>query len=142
MQKYFLKFLDNCQISFKKYICIIHLFKFPFFIGKSKKILENVTGYFRPERLMAIIGPSGAGKTTLLRTICSLKTTNVEGSIIVNDKKWNGSVFRKQTCFVPQEFVLLPLLTARETLYVAARLKIKNIHEPYAINLIVGLILI
>ncbi|XP_031772254.1 ATP-binding cassette sub-family G member 4-like isoform X2 [Apis florea] len=105
--------------------------------GKSKKILENVTGYFRPERLMAIIGPSGAGKTTLLRTICSLKTTNVEGSIIVNGKKWNGSVFRKQTCFLPQEFVLLPLLTAKETLYIAARLKIKNIHEPYAINLII-----
>lgn len=86
---------------------------------------------------MAIIGPSGAGKTTLLRIICSLKS-NIEGSILVNGKKWNSSAFRKQTCFLPQEFVLLPLLTAKETLYIAARLKIKNIHEPYAINLIVG----
>ncbi|XP_060833124.1 ATP-binding cassette sub-family G member 4-like isoform X3 [Bombus pascuorum] len=104
---------------------------------KSKRILEDVTGCFRPERLTAIIGPSGAGKTTLLRIICNLKSTNVKGSITVNGKEWNGRAFRKQTCFLPQEFALQPLLTARETLYIAARLKVQGIRELRSFNLIV-----
>ncbi|XP_017753169.1 PREDICTED: ATP-binding cassette sub-family G member 4-like isoform X2 [Eufriesea mexicana] len=105
--------------------------------GNSKTILENVTGCFRSERLTAIVGPSGAGKTTLLRIICAMKMTNVNGSITVNGKEWNGSDFRKETCFLPQEFALLPLLTIRETLYIAARLKVHGIHESRAYYLIV-----
>ncbi|XP_003396323.2 ATP-binding cassette sub-family G member 4 isoform X1 [Bombus terrestris] len=104
---------------------------------KSKRILEDITGCFRPERLTAIIGPSGAGKTTLLRIICNLKSTNVKGSITVNGKEWNGRAFRKHTCFLPQEFPLQPLLTARETLYIAARLKVHGIRELRSFNLIV-----
>ncbi|CAK9797702.1 ATP-binding cassette subfamily G member 4 [Anthophora quadrimaculata] len=105
--------------------------------GKSKRIIENVTGCFRPERLTVIIGPSGAGKTTLLRIISTLKSTNVEGSITVNGKEWNDGAFRKQICFLPQEFALLPLLTTRETLYIAARLKVQTTREPRAFHLIV-----
>ncbi|XP_076246923.1 ATP-binding cassette sub-family G member 4 isoform X2 [Calliopsis andreniformis] len=104
---------------------------------KSKRILENVTGCFRPGKLTAIIGPSGAGKTTLLRIISVLKSTNVQGSITVNGREWNGSVFRKHTCFLPQEFALLPLLTTRETLYIAAQLKVQGVRELRAFYLIV-----
>ncbi|XP_076287104.1 ATP-binding cassette sub-family G member 4 isoform X2 [Lasioglossum baleicum] len=103
----------------------------------KKKILENVNGCFRPGRLSAILGPSGAGKTTLLRIISTLKSANVKGSITVNDREWNADTFRKQTCFLPQEFALLPLLTPRETLYIAARLKVQGIRDRRTYNLIV-----
>ncbi|XP_054012492.1 ATP-binding cassette sub-family G member 1-like isoform X1 [Hylaeus anthracinus] len=105
---------------------------------KSKKLLESVTGCFRPGKLTAIIGPSGAGKTTLLRIVSTLKTTNVKGSITVNGREWNGGVFRKQTCFLPQEFALLPLLTTRETLYIAARLKVQGVRGSRSFCLIVN----
>ncbi|CAD1468626.1 unnamed protein product [Heterotrigona itama] len=106
-------------------------------IGKSKTVLENVTGCFRPGRLTTIIGPSGAGKTTLLRVICSAKTPSVNGSITINGNKWNGNTFRKQIRLIPQEFALQPLLTAKETLYIAARLKIRDICDKHAVNFIV-----
>lgn len=107
--------------------------------GKSKTVLENVTGCFRPGRLTTIIGPSGAGKTTLLRVICSARTPdiNVNGSITINGNELNGCAFRKQICFIPQEFALQPLLTAKETLYIAARLKTRDIHDKHTVNLIV-----
>ncbi|XP_076674675.1 ATP-binding cassette subfamily G member 4 [Andrena cerasifolii] len=105
--------------------------------AKSKRLLENVNGCFRPGRLTAIIGPSGAGKTTLLRIISTLKSANVKGSITVNGREWNAGAFRKQTCFLPQDFALLPSLTTRETLYIAARLKVQGIRELRAFYLIV-----
>ncbi|CAL7935410.1 unnamed protein product [Xylocopa violacea] len=105
---------------------------------KSKKILEDVSGCFRPERLTTIIGPSGAGKTTLLRIVSTLKTTNVRGSITVNGKECDSDVFRKQACFLPQQFALSPLLTVRETLYIAARLKVQGIQGPHAFYSIVA----
>ncbi|XP_034180185.1 ATP-binding cassette sub-family G member 4 isoform X1 [Osmia lignaria lignaria] len=105
--------------------------------GKRKKIMENVTGCFRPERLTTIVGPSGAGKTTLLRIISTLKSSNVQGSITVNGAEWNGGAFRKQSCYLPQEFALSPLLTTRETLYIAARLKMRGNLDRRAFCLIV-----
>ncbi|XP_031825993.2 ATP-binding cassette sub-family G member 4 [Nomia melanderi] len=105
--------------------------------GKTKRILKNITGCFRPGRLTAILGPSGAGKTTLLRIISTLKSTNVKGTITVNDQRWNADVFHKETCFLPQEFALLPLLTTRETLYFTARLKVQGIRDRRAFYLII-----
>uniref|UniRef100_A0A7C9DRE2 ABC transporter domain-containing protein n=1 Tax=Opuntia streptacantha TaxID=393608 RepID=A0A7C9DRE2_OPUST len=35
----------------------------------SKRILQAVTGYAEPGRIMAIMGPSGSGKSTLLDTL-------------------------------------------------------------------------
>ncbi|XP_026672323.1 ATP-binding cassette sub-family G member 4-like isoform X2 [Ceratina calcarata] len=106
--------------------------------AKSKRVLENVTGCFRPERLTVIVGPSGAGKTTLLRIVSTLKTNNVKGTITVNGKEWNRNVFRKKTCFLPQEFELSPLLTVRETLHIATRLKVQGAREPRAFSFIVS----
>ncbi|XP_043485839.1 ATP-binding cassette sub-family G member 1-like isoform X1 [Polistes fuscatus] len=92
---------------------------------KRKRILQNVTGYFEPGKLTAVVGPSGAGKSTLLNIISGLKSSNVKGSIKINDHgEINANTFRKQICYIPQEFTLHPLLTAKETFYFAARLKL------------------
>lgn len=93
-------------------------------VGIKKTILHNVTGHFESGEFTVIIGPSGAGKTTLLKIISGERWLNVDGTVTINGVERNRGSFRKQICFVPQQFALLPLLTTRETLYMAARLKL------------------
>lgn len=93
--------------------------------GIKKTILHNVTGHFEPGKVTVIIGPSGAGKTTLLKIISGERWRNVDGTVSVNGVERNRGMFRKQMCYVPQQFALLPFLTTRETLYIAARLKLE-----------------
>ncbi|XP_046734289.1 ATP-binding cassette sub-family G member 1-like isoform X2 [Diprion similis] len=95
---------------------------------KQKEILCSVTGHFRPGRLTAIIGPSGAGKTTLLSIISGLRVPKLKGTITINGVERNREVFRRQVCYIPQDFALLPLLTVRETLQIAADLKLGSPH--------------
>lgn len=106
--------------------------------GIKKTILRDVTGHFEPGKITVILGPSGAGKTTLLKIISGERWTNVDGTVIVNGVKQNRGTFRKQMCYVPQEFALLPFLTTRETLYIAARLKLVKQSEQMIARLIVN----
>lgn len=101
-------------------------------------ILHNVTGHFEPGKITVIIGPSGAGKTTLLNIISGIQLINVKGTIIVNGVKPDRKMFRKQVCYVSQQFDLLPLLTTREILYIAARLKLDVNQKKEAICSIVS----
>ncbi|KYQ53870.1 ATP-binding cassette sub-family G member 4 [Trachymyrmex zeteki] len=90
----------------------------------EKTILHNVTGYFERRKVTVIIGPSGAGKTTLLKIISGKRLTDIKGIITINGVERNKGTFRKQVCYVPQQLDLLPFLTTRETLCIAAQLKL------------------
>jgi ABC-type multidrug transport system, ATPase component len=54
------------------------------------------------------------------------RTHGVTGSVKVNGKERSVRKFRKQLCYITQEFAMLDLLTARETLVVAADLKLNS----------------
>lgn len=94
--------------------------------GKQKVILDGINGRFLPSRMTAVLGPSGSGKTTLLNVLSGFKIGNVEGKITVNGKQLNRSEFRKQCCYITQEFAMLQLLTVRETLDIAASFKLSS----------------
>lgn len=102
-------------------------------LGKCKTILQNVSGEFRSGRLTAILGPSGAGKTTLLNLLgnrCSRKDQIAfRKRLLLNGStsQERPELFRRLSiCYVTQEFALMPLLTTRETIDIAARLKLKR----------------
>jgi len=52
------------------------------------------------------------------------RTHGLTGSVKVNGRERIVQKFRKQLCYITQEFAILDLLTARETLVVAADLKL------------------
>ncbi|XP_071557287.1 ATP-binding cassette sub-family G member 4-like isoform X2 [Temnothorax nylanderi] len=106
--------------------------------GAEKTILRNVTGHFESGKLTVIIGPSGAGKTTLLKVVSGERLTDVKGIVTVNGVERDRGMLRKQVCYVPQQFDLLPFLTTRETLYIAARLKLDVNQDEQVIRLIVN----
>lgn len=98
-----------------------------FRIGKRGTIVDHVSGSIRVGRLTAILGPSGAGKTTFLNLILhKLKPTS--GSV----SRWTDSPSdgipgsslaastRGRVGFVPQDDIMLSMMTVRETLTHAA----------------------
>lgn len=73
---------------------------------REKKILDSVSGYFRPGTLTAIMGPSGAGKSTLLNLLAGRTHHGAfDGLRLLNgrhmDKKAYASAMRQQGCVAP-----------------------------------------
>ncbi|XP_055683540.1 ATP-binding cassette sub-family G member 1 isoform X1 [Lutzomyia longipalpis] len=94
--------------------------------SNAKVILKEVSGRLRSKELTAIMGPSGAGKSTLLNILSGYKTTNIEGSITMNGKERNLSLFRKYSAYIMQDNQLHANLTVEEAMTVAANLKLSS----------------
>ncbi|EIW60918.1 uncharacterized protein TRAVEDRAFT_166013 [Trametes versicolor FP-101664 SS1] len=90
-------------------------------VETEKTVLDNVSGRVVPGEIMAILGPSGAGKTTLIEILAQKhKVGRVTGGV-----SFPGTGSRKpRVGFVPQQDVLPPMLTVREALLFAARLRL------------------
>ncbi|KAJ1527006.1 hypothetical protein ONE63_008550 [Megalurothrips usitatus] len=88
-----------------------------------RQILRSVTGRLRPGRLTAILGPSGAGKTSCLSILAGQRAAGVSGRVLVNGAEAGADAYRQHCVLIAQELALLGALTTRETLRVAADLK-------------------
>ncbi|KAI4348676.1 hypothetical protein L6164_009372 [Bauhinia variegata] len=91
--------------------------------ASKRKLLNGLSGYAEPNRIMALMGPSGSGKSTLLDALAGTLPTNiaVTGNILFNGNK---STDRRDVSYVTQEDYFLGTLTVRETLTYAALLRL------------------
>ncbi|WJX78382.1 hypothetical protein P8452_61611 [Trifolium repens] len=92
----------------------------------NKKLLDGVTGFAQPGRIMAVMGPSGCGKTTLLNSLAGTHAAvvAVSGNIQINGKRRN--LYSKEVSYVGQEELYLGTLTVKETLTYSANMRLPS----------------
>ncbi|XP_074270866.1 ABC transporter G family member 1-like [Silene latifolia] len=87
-------------------------------------ILEGLTGYAEPGKVLAIMGPSGSGKTTLLDALAGRLLSNMKqsGKIMINGR--NQALAFGTSAYVKQDDILMTTLTIREAVYYSALLQL------------------
>eukprot|EP00741_Cyanophora_paradoxa_P004227 tig00000789_g4105.t1 len=93
---------------------------------RIRKILTKMRGKAEPGRLTCILGPSGSGKTTLLNTLAQQvpRCDNMQliGRVNINGRP--AGMSRHLLSYVRQEDMFYSQLTVRETLRLAAALRL------------------
>ncbi|KAL6133974.1 hypothetical protein ACLB2K_066207 [Fragaria x ananassa] len=119
--------MDGCGSSDGKYLVWQDLKVVAPAAGSGSKLLLNgITGYAQPDRIMALMGPSGSGKSTLLDALAGRLPANVRmcGDVILNGNK--RSINSTDISYVTQEDIFMGSLTVRETLTYSAHLRLPS----------------
>jgi ABC-type multidrug transport system ATPase subunit/pSer/pThr/pTyr-binding forkhead associated (FHA) protein len=100
-------------------------FEVPDGSGGRRAILSNVNFTVLPGEFVGLMGPSGCGKTTLL-TCANGYVHPGSGRVLINGQDFLAGydAFRHVIGYVPQEDIVYPQLTVRESLRFTARLRL------------------
>jgi ABC-type lipoprotein export system ATPase subunit len=91
--------------------------------------LAPLDARFEAGKLTAVTGPSGSGKTTLLLLLAGLEaptagTIDVDGhSLAELDREARAKLRRERIGFIPQQFDLVPFMTATENVELSLTLR-------------------
>jgi ABC-type multidrug transport system ATPase subunit/pSer/pThr/pTyr-binding forkhead associated (FHA) protein len=91
--------------------------------GGTRRLLDRVSFSVLPGEFVGLLGPSGSGKTTLLTCLCGI---NQASGVFYNGhaRAAAAAACANVIGYVPQDDVLYPELTVRETLFYSARLRL------------------
>ncbi|KAK2993803.1 hypothetical protein RJ640_027681 [Escallonia rubra] len=105
--------------------------------GPTRRLLNGLTGYAQPGRIMAIMGPSGSGKSTLLDSLAGRLSGNavMTGNVLLNGRK--KRLDYGVVAYVTQEDILLGTLTVKETITYSAQLRLPGNMTKDQVNEIV-----
>jgi ATP-binding cassette subfamily G (WHITE) protein 2 (SNQ2) len=93
------------------------------YLGGERKLLNKVSGYAKPGKMVALVGASGAGKTTLLNTLSQRQKIGVvSGDMLVDGEKL-GKAFQRGTGFCEQMDLHDGTATIKEALEFSAILR-------------------
>eukprot|EP01018_Ginkgo_biloba_P004785 Gb_21000 [translate_table: standard] len=92
----------------------------------NKTLLQGLTGYAQPGKVLAIMGPSGSGKSTLLDTLAGRlsASTRQTGDILVNGRRQRLSY--GTSAYVTQDDMLMSTLTVGEAVFYSAQLQLPD----------------
>ncbi|KAK2656487.1 hypothetical protein Ddye_009539 [Dipteronia dyeriana] len=94
--------------------------------NESHAILQGLTGYAEPGKVLAIMGPSGCGKSSLLDALAGRLSSNTQqsGEILINGHK--ETLAFGTSAYVTQDDTLMTTLTVKETIYYSAQLQLPD----------------
>jgi ABC-type multidrug transport system ATPase subunit len=84
------------------------------------RILQNVSGVFRPGTVTLLVGPPGGGKSMLMKALCGAAPVATTGSIAYNGQGLDEFNVVRTARYVGQHDLHNPALTVRETLLFSA----------------------
>ena len=91
----------------------------------ARLILSSASGHIRGGSFCALLGTSGAGKTTLLSCLAGHQHAGrTEGAVLVDGRAAAAGWYASHAAYVPQQSVLLPALTPRESISFASHMKL------------------